>query len=199
MVRTGFGWGLLLAAVFACSAFLGAAAHADQPRQPGLPCGANTTFTWHLARIDGADGDSFQCLGALFEGDRVKAIRVETYRFTSDESRHGFDGVKVEDFPDSVLESPRGAVLDGVPGHDAIVLHGRMPASAGRVDLETSFLYNGITGEYRNCAIALERAPDVGWRLVDSLDRTISHIVVRTRQIPLIGMFGISTLEGACT
>lgn len=98
-----------------------------------------------------------------------------------------------------MLESTRGAVLDGVPGHDAIILHGRMPASAGRVELETSYLYNGISGEYRFFRVALERAPGAGWRLVDSLDRTISRIVVRTRQIPLIGMFGIATLEGACT
>jgi len=25
------------------------------------------------------------------------------------------------------------------------------------------------------------------------------HIVVRTREIPVIGMFGIANLEGACT
>lgn len=199
MLRTVFGCRALLAAVFACTAYTGLAARADRPVPEGLHCDSDTVVTRHLARIDGADGDSFQCLGALFDGDRVKAIRVETHRFTSDDGPQVSEGVKVEDFPNAVLESARGAVLDGIPGHDAIILHRRMPASAGRVELETSYLYNGLTGEYRSCRIALERAPGVGWRLVDSLEHVISHIVVRTRQIPLIGMFGISTLEGACT
>jgi hypothetical protein len=34
--------------------------------------------------------------------------------------------------------------------------------------------------------------------LVNRLDQTISHIVVKTRQIPLLGTFGIANLEGAC-
>jgi hypothetical protein len=97
-----------------------------------------------------------------------------------------------------VIESTRGAVLDGVPGHDAIVLRGRFFAGSGKLELVTSFLYNGFTSEYHSCEITLDRTPVTGWRLVNRLDQTISHIVVKTRQIPLLGTFGIANLEGAC-
>ena len=96
------------------------------------------------------------------------------------------------------VESSRGAVLDGVPGHDAIVLRGHVSAPPGKSELVTSYLYNGFTSEYRSCRITLDRTPDAGWRLVDRFDRTISHINVRTREMPLIGAFGIANLEGAC-
>jgi hypothetical protein len=46
--------------------------------------------------------------------------------------------------------------------------------------------------------MSLDRTPDTGWRLVNSLDQPISHIVVRIRQLPLIGVVGIADLEGAC-
>jgi hypothetical protein len=65
--------------------------------------------------------------------------------------------------------------------------------------LVTTFLYNGFTSEYRSCQITLDRTPNAGWRLVNRLDQTVSHIMVKTREIPLIGTFGIATLEGACT
>jgi hypothetical protein len=46
--------------------------------------------------------------------------------------------------------------------------------------------------------MSLDRTPDTGWRLVNSLDQPVSHIVVRLREIPVIGMIGIADLEGAC-
>ncbi len=95
--------------------------------------------------------------------------------------------------------SARGAVLNGIPGHDAIVLRGRFASPATTVRLTFDYLYNGITNEYRSCDVTLNRTPNVGWRLMNRFNQVISHIAIRTRKIPLVGHFGISELQGACT
>jgi hypothetical protein len=167
--------------------------------QAGEVCARSTSMLKQLAMIDNATDGSFQCLGVSLEGDAIKAIRIETHSFASAARHKETERVKIEDFSRAVVESNRGAVLDGVPGHDAIILKGHFTASADKSELVTTFLYNGFTSEYRSCAITLDRTPNTGWRLVNRLDQPISHIMVKTREIPLLGTFGIANLEGACT
>lgn len=167
--------------------------------QPTEACANSSKSLKQLAMIDNASDGSFQCLGVSLEGDVVKAIRVETHSFSSAARYKDSERVKIEEFSQAVIESSHGAVLDGVPGHDAIILTGHFSAPSGRSELVTTFLYNGFTSEYRSCQITLDRTPKTGWRLVNRFDQTISHIMVKTRQIPLIGTFGIANLEGACT
>ncbi|HEY4173239.1 MAG TPA: hypothetical protein VGM42_09435 [Rhodopila sp.] len=175
---------------------------ANAPAVPGRPsetCAqSNPSFT-QLAMIDNETDGSFQCLGVALAGGTIRGIRVETHRFSSPARRKDTERVTVDDYPKSVIESSHGAVLDGVPGHDAIILRGHLSPSSGRLELVTTFLYNGFTSEYRSCQITLDHTPDAGWHLVNGRDQTVSHIMVRTREIPLIGTFGIANLEGACT
>jgi hypothetical protein len=175
--------------------------HSDPTVVPGQTtdnCAHSTKLLKQLVMIDNATDGSYQCLGVTLDGDMVKAIRVETHSFASAARQKASERIKIEDFSQEVIESSHGAVLDGVPGHDAIIVHGHIAPLSGRSQLVTTFLYNGFTGEYHSCQITLDRAPDTGWRLVNSLDQPISHIMVKTREIPLIGTYGIATLEGAC-
>jgi hypothetical protein len=167
--------------------------------QPIDACANSTRLLKQLAVMDNASDGSFQCLGVLLAGDRVKAIRVETHSFASSARRKESEKIKIDEFSQAELESSHGAVLDGVPGHDAIILRGHFSESSGRSELVITFLYNGITAEYHSCQITLNGSPNTGWRLVNRLDQTISHIMVKTREIPLFGTFGISNLEGACS
>jgi hypothetical protein len=172
---------------------------AATPVQPSPLCPGSTMSTKQLAMMNKAGDRDFQCLGVSLNDGSVIAIRVETHSFTPTRQQPNQEQVKTEDFSRSVLESSRGAVLDGIPGHDAIVLRGHFAAPSGEADLVASYLFNGFTGEYHSCQLRPDDAPDTGWRLVNRFDRTVSHIVVRTRQMPVIGMFGIADLEGACS
>lgn len=155
-------------------------------------CTNSTDSIQQLAKIEKPGDKSFQCLGVTFEGDAVKALRLETHRWAETEE------VKVTEFPLAEVESSRGAVLDGIPGHDAIILRGNLSKPSNKTQLIASYLYNGFTGEYRSCSITLDRTPNAGWRLVNYLDQTVSRIVVRTRDMFVIGPFGIANLDGAC-
>jgi hypothetical protein len=181
------------------SAAIGSGNMAAASSQPTESCPHSTKSLKQLAIIDNTSDGSFQCLAVSLEGGTVRAIHVETHSFASQDGQTGPEQIKIEEFPKAVVESSRGAVLDGVPGHDAIIIRGHFSTFSDRLELVTSYLYNGFTGEYRSCQIALDRTPGTGWRLVNRLDQTVSHILVRTRQIPLIGTFGIANLEGACT
>ena len=169
------------------------------PVPQGRACSTSTATTLQLAVIDTVGDRQFQCLGLSLDGDTVKAIRLETHRFPSGEVKADQAEIKIEEFPEAVTTSSRGAVLDGVPGHDAIILRGQISAPTGESALVFSYLYNGITGDYHNCRITLEHTAATGWRLVNRLDQTVAHIVIVTRQIPMVGVFGIANLEGACT
>jgi hypothetical protein len=171
---------------------------AAPPRQTET-CGNSTNSIQQLATIDNARDGNFQCLGLSLEAGSVKAIRLETHGSASDGQRVDQKQVKIDEFALAVVESSHGAVLDGVPGHDAIILQGQFSRPPRRAALVISYLYNGFTSEYRSCPITLDQAPDAGWALVNRFDQIVWHIVIRTRRIPVIGMFGIATLEGACT
>jgi hypothetical protein len=162
-------------------------------------CSHSTHSIRQLAVIDHTSDGGFQCIGVFVEGDTVKAIRLERHNFVASRAGTETEQVNVVEYPVATVDSRRGAVIDGIPGHDAILLRGRFPAATGRSDLEISYLYNGLTNEYRSCQLELDRTPASGWRLVNRLDQTISLIMVRLRQLPMIGTVGIANLEGACT
>jgi hypothetical protein len=164
----------------------------------GGACAGSSGSLEQLATIEDGSEGGFQCLGVLLDGDSVKALRLETHRFAPDGAGGSHERVVIAEFPPAVVESRKGAVLDGVPGHDAIILQGQLHPPPQPTILVTSYLYNGFTGEYRSCQITLDRQPNAGWRLIDRFSQTISRIVVKTRQMPVIGAFGIATLEGAC-
>lgn len=186
------GIGIVAFALASCSV-AAAAAHT-----PEAECANSSASVRPLATIENAAEHSFQCLGLSMDGETITAIRLETHSFASSNERTTAQSISVTEFPPTVLESTRGAVLDGVPDHDAIVLRGHLFPLTGKQPLVVSYLYNGFTGEYRSCLMTLDRGPGGGWRLVDRLAQPISRIVVNTREMPIIGAFGIASLAGAC-
>ena len=160
-------------------------------------CANSTNSIQQLAMINKPGDAGFQCLGLVLDGDAITGLRLETHRFHA-EYRHA-EQIEVTEFPLAVVASLRGAVLDGVPGHDALILKGDLAASSRKAELVASYLYNGFTSEYRSCPITLDRTPDGDWRLVNRFDQTVSHIVIRTRDMFVIGPYGIASLDGACT
>ena len=171
---------------------------AAEPKTQDHACTSFTTATKQLAMIDSTGDNSFQCLGLSLDGDTVTAIRLETHGIASAGQHTDLQPIKIVKFPKAVMESGRGAVLDGRPGHDAIVLRGHVPTAPGTAELVISYLYNGITDEYRSCKLTLRWASDSGWRLTDGFDQVVSHINIVTRSIPVVGVIGIANLEGAC-
>lgn len=206
MSRKSFGRSAAMAGIAALAlaglparAAIGPGTSAAAPSQRSGICAGSTASIKQLATIDNSSDGSFQCLGLSMEGNTVKGIHLETHRFVSTGAHTESDQVKITEFSMAMVGSSHGAVLDGVPGHDAIILQGHFSTTSGMATLVTSYLYNGFTGEYRSCQMTLVRAPDASWHLADRFGRTVSHIVVRTREIPLIGAFGIANLDGACT
>jgi hypothetical protein len=206
MLMTSFGRTVAVAGM-AAAALVGfstpaAIGETDSSLQSGhheWVCARSTDTVKQLATIENSAEGSFQCLGLSVEGETVKAIRLETHSLASPSGHPDVDRVAIAEFAPAVVESNRGAVLDGIPGFDAITLQGNLSAPSSKKQLVTSYLYNGFTGEYRSCQIALDRTADAGWRLVNRFDQTISRIVVRTRQMPVIGAYGIAGLDGACS
>jgi len=129
--------------------------------------------------------------------DAITAVRFETHRFSSD---HGSlsEKVKIIDFPVELIESSHGAVLEGEPGHDAVVLQGRFSRPPTGANLVIRYLYDGFTGGYRSCEITLARTTDSRWHLTNARHENISRILVKTWSIPFVGVAGIADLEGAC-
>lgn len=180
---------------FALVAFPAGAIPADPPN---LGLCANGGSVQLLAKIFNTRDRNVECLGVTVDGGAIKALRVENHRFAPG---NGGD-VKVEEFSVAEIESRHGAVLDGTPGHDAVIVQGRVSPSGGSADLVTRYLYNGLTGEYHSCRIKLDRdggEAAFAWRLVNRYNETVSRIVVRTRHVPVLGTIGIESLDGACT
>lgn len=118
------------------------------PGQAVHACSNSTSTIRQLAMIDHTSDGGFQCLGVFVEDGTVKAIRLERHSYTAFRGeRSGEEQVKVVEFPPTIVDSARGAVIDGIPGHDAIVLHGHFASPADKGELEISYLYNGLTGD----------------------------------------------------
>ncbi len=193
------GMGLLALGGSPVAATIGPEASAATPRQPAAVCATSSPSFQQIASLHKVGESDFQCLGVSLENGAIKGIRLETHHFNATDPPSALEQVKVEDFPQAALESDRGAVLDGIPGHDAIVLRGHFTTPSHQLALVASFLYNGFTDDYHGCEIAIVRSPDSGWHLVDRFNQTIFDIVVQTRKFPLIGDFGIANLDGACS
>jgi hypothetical protein len=203
MIRTSSGRNAVVAGVVGLVLAGPPSIAAPGPGESGARAGQKPIFcpnsagrVHHLVTIDNGLDGSFQCLGLSSENGTVVALRLETHHVTTSGRQAE---VSTEEFPLDVVESSHGAVLDGVPGHDAIIIRGRLPRSPEKAELMTTFLYNGFTNEYRSCPISLDRQPNGNWHLVNRFNQVVSHISVRTRQMPVIGAFGIADLEGVCT
>ena len=154
-----------------------------------------------LAKIINTRDASFNCLGLSVDArTNIRAIRFEKHEPAAARKNEGQSAgdVSVREFTASEIASERGAVLDGVPGHDAVVLRGAVDAAQTNVPLVVSFLHNGLTGEYRACRVALARGADENWRLLDAELRPVSLVVVKTWALPLVGTIGIDAMQGIC-
>ena len=148
-----------------------------------------------LAKIVKTRDDKFHLLSVKLDGNAdITGIRFETREAGRDPASE----IHVREFSLAVIASRHGAVLDGTPGHDAIILHGVVPPGMTGASLAVSYLYNGITGETRECSVTLSRGQGTSWRLMNSRNQPVSLIVVKTRALPIIGTVGIETLEGIC-
>jgi len=153
-----------------------------------------------LAAILNSMNSGIQCLGLALDDGKVMALRLESHHpVIAAGAPRGAAHVEVAEFPVTEVASRHGAVLAGKPGHDAVIVQGRISSISGTADLVTRYLYNGFTGEYRSCAVRLDRGADTIWRLVNRFNEQVSLIIVETRRLPMLGVIGIANLEGACT
>jgi hypothetical protein len=146
-----------------------------------------------LAKIVNTRDETYHCLGVSVDARaEITAIRFETHALAD-------AGVaRVRSFTPDEIARTQGAVLDGTPGHDAVVLQGDIVRGQTRATLNLKFLYNGITGEFHQCAVTLDRAGGSAWRLANSHEDAFPVVVVRTWAVPIIGTIGIDTVEGIC-
>jgi hypothetical protein len=160
-------------------------------------CAANTASLHQLAQIFNPRNDGFQCLGITTERGNITAIRFEKHR-SPRKVAAGFQPVSIRKFPMTAIESRAGAVLDGTPGHKAIIVYGHMMRSSSKVVLFVRYLYNGLTDEYHQCSLMIDHGSDSKWHLFNVAHEKIARIVIHTWSVPLIGIVGIANLKGAC-
>jgi hypothetical protein len=154
-------------------------------------CRGTTVAVQPLAMVRNTYDRNYQCLGVRVDAStNVMAIRFESHRSDGHDTDREFSPAEVA--------SDRGAVLDGRPGHDALILRGRITARTTSAALTLEFLRNGLTDEYRHCGFSLERDEYDRWHLLDARGRLQSLIVVETWRLPLIGTIGINDVRGIC-
>ncbi len=182
----------------ACAAALAAAFFVFAAPSDAAPRGAACRFAGAsaqlLATVVNTRDTQVHCLGLDVDAQRnITDIRIESHDAQDDAS-----AIRLKRVPVTTVASDYGAVLDGRPGHDALILQGPIKAAATSARLVIRYLHNGITGEFRSCAVRLDKNTAGDWTLVNAQDRVVSRIVVKTWKIPLIGTIGIDTLDGAC-
>jgi len=161
---------------------------------PDRACAARTAAIHPLAIVRNTRDRDFSCLGLVIDAEaRPVAVRVEVHRSGRAPQ------IEVKEFDRDLIASSRGVVLDGEPGHDAVILQGALPGGASTAPLAVRYLYNGITGEWRQCAITLRLGAERRWQLEDAVAETVPEVLVRTWSLPVIGTVGIATLDGICT
>lgn len=148
-----------------------------------------------LATVVNTRDTEVHCLGLDVDADRnITDLRIESHKRGDDAQ----GDTRLKRFSLAAIGTDYGAVLDGRPGHDALILQGRIARGASQAKLVIRYLYNGITGEFRSCTVRLDKNADGEWMLLNARDRVVSRIVVKTWKIPIVGTVGIDTLEGAC-
>ena len=184
---------LLFSALAACSG-----AHAAD--RAGDVCAKASPSVVPLATVTNTRDLNFYCLdAALDDRANITALRFEKHEMRREPGKPApvERGIETVAFAPADVGRPAGVVLDGTPGHDAILLQGDIAPGRPRAGLTVRYLYNGLTGEFRQCPVTLERS-GAGWRLVNSGNSVISHIVVQTWGLPIVGTVGIQTLHGIC-
>ncbi len=188
---------LSLSLLFALAVVVPGTAGQSRP-QNSTACSAGSDRVQQLATISNTRDANFQCLGVTVQGTVLQGLRVESHHVVARSGAATADRVKVNEYSVAELESTQGAVLDGARGYNAVIVQGHASPANGDVELTTSYLYDGLTGEYHSCRIKLDRGADA-WHLINQFNERVSNIVVRTRTIPVLGTIGIANLEGACT
>ncbi len=159
------------------------------------------TSEQQLAKIVNTRDGNVHLLSVTVDGKAdITGIRFETHEGGRDPANRWAvaPDIRVREFSPAAIASRRGVVLDGMPGHDAILLQGLIAPGAATTSLAVSYLYNGITGETRECRVTLDRGQGTSWRLINARNQPVSLIVVKTRVLPIIGTIGIETLQGIC-
>jgi hypothetical protein len=164
-------------------------------------CAARTATIHPLAVVRNTRNRDFSCLGLIVDaGAMPVAIRFEVHhRRPPAGDRQPSPQIEVKEFDRDLIASSKGAVLDGQPGHDAVILQGALPGRAGAAPLAVRYLYNGITGEWRQCGITLRLGAERHWQLANAVYETVPEVLVRTWSLPVLGTAGIETLDGICT
>jgi hypothetical protein len=165
-------------------------------------CATGSASVQPLAKIVNTRDASFDCVGlSLDDHANIRALRFEKHELSprADAPTAVAAPVHVREFTPAEISSSRGAVLDGVPGHDALTLRGDLNDDKTTVPLLVSFLYNGLTGEYHSCTTTLLRGSDRRWRLLDARQRQVSLVRVQTWGLPLVGTVGIAAIQGLCS
>ena len=146
-----------------------------------------------LAKVVNTRDLTYHCLGVSVDARaEITAIRFETHA----PAEAGI--ARVRSFTPDEIARTQGVVLDGTPGHDAVILQGDIIPGQPRTTLQLKFLHNGITGEFYQCAVTLDRTAGTPWRLANARPGTFPVVVVRTWAVPLFGTIGIDTVEGIC-
>ncbi|HEV2549020.1 MAG TPA: hypothetical protein VGU20_16890 [Stellaceae bacterium] len=178
--------------LFIVATMLGAApAGARDP--VGAACGTASPELQPLAKVVNTRDTTYHCLGVSVDAHaEIVAIRFETH------SAAEAGGARVRSFTPDEIARTQGVVLDGTPGHDAVILQGDIVAGQPSTTLHLKFLHNGITGEFYQCAVTLDHTEGAPWRLGNRRPDAFPVVVVRTWAMPFFGTVGIDTVEGIC-
>lgn len=161
----------------------------------GIDCGIRLPSAQNLATVFNTRNADVHCLDVELDPNRdITGIRIKTY-----DASAGARSVHVTRLRLAAINAASGAVLDGRPGHAALILQGHIAKNMTQARLNVRYLYNGLTGQFRSCPIQLHKKASGQWVLFNGQDRVVSRIVIETWRLPLIGTVGIKTLEGVCT
>jgi hypothetical protein len=179
--------------LFFFAAVLGAAP-AGARDTAGSACEMASPELQPLAKVVNTRDTTYHCLGVSVDARaEITAVRFETHAAAE-------TGVaQVRSFTPHEIARTQGVVLDGTPGHDAVILQGDIVPGRPSTTLHLKFLHNGITGEFYQCAVTLDRAEGAPWRLANARREAFPVVVVRTWAVPLFGTIGIDTVEGICS
>ncbi len=91
------------------------------------------------------------------------------------------------------LSEADGAVLEEERGVKAVSLHGKVNSQTGQSSLFIRFVANGMTGEFKTCAMQAVRNAQGIWQLLNA--RSLKPI---TQAKMLTWALGFRTIEGIC-